>query len=150
MRISDWIQTCALPICFVIGAATPGAVIDEHEALKHAWPGIVEGMELIGSTQVQGRASLAGNLCNASPAADSVPALITARAVCIVAGPNGQREAPIETIATGPGKTSLARDEMIVAFRLPKRPRSEEHTSELQSLMRISYAVLCLEKKKQR
>lgn len=107
---------------FVIGAATPGAEIDEHEALKQAWPGIVEGMELIGSTQVQGRASLAGNLCNASPAADSVPALIAARAICVVAGPSGRREAPVETIAIGPGKTSLARDEMIVEFRLPKRP----------------------------
>ncbi len=107
---------------FVIGAATPGAEIDEHEALKQAWPGIVEGMELIGSTQVQGRASLAGNLCNASPAADSVPALIAARAICVVAGPSGRREAPVETIAIGPGRTSLARDEMIVEFRLPKRP----------------------------
>ncbi len=79
-------------------------------------------MELIGSTQVQGRASLAGNLCNASPAADSVPAVIAARAICVVAGPSGRREAPVETIAIGPGKTSLARDEMIVEFRLPKRP----------------------------
>ncbi|MFN4090982.1 MAG: FAD binding domain-containing protein [Alphaproteobacteria bacterium] len=107
---------------FVIGAATSGAVLDEHEGLKQAWPGVVEGMELIGSTQVQGRASLVGNLCNASPAADSVPALITARAVCVIAGPKGRREAPVETIATGPGKTSLARDEFIVEFRLPKRP----------------------------
>ena len=107
---------------FLIGAATSGAILDEHEALKQAWPGVVEGMELIGSTQVQGRASLVGNLCNASPAADSVPALIAARATCVIAGPKGQREAPVETIAVGPGKTSLARDEMIIAIKLPKRP----------------------------
>jgi carbon-monoxide dehydrogenase medium subunit len=106
---------------FVIGAATPGAEIGECEALRRAWPGLVEAANLIGSTQVQGRASLAGNLCNASPAADSVPALIAARATCVVAGPNGQREAPVETIATGPGRTSLAKDELIVAFRLPPR-----------------------------
>ena len=107
---------------FVIGAATPGAVIGESEALKRAWPGIVEAANLIGSTQVQGRASLAGNLCNASPAADSVPALIAARATCTVAGSNGQRVVPVESIVTGPGRTSLKRDEFIIAFHLPKRP----------------------------
>src|SRR5437762_8145980 len=107
---------------FVIGAATPGAVIGESAALKRAWPGIVEAANLIGSTQVQGRASLAGNLCNASPAADSVPALIAAGATCVVVGGNGQREVPVESIAVGPGKTSLARDEFIIAFHLPKRP----------------------------
>src|SRR5438874_29429 len=66
---------------FVIGASTPGVMIYENEALTRAWPGIVEGMDLIGSEQIQGRASFAGNLCNASPAADSVPALIDARVV---------------------------------------------------------------------
>jgi carbon-monoxide dehydrogenase medium subunit len=107
---------------FVIGAATPGAVIGECEPLKKAWPGIVEATNLIGSTQVQGRASLAGNLCNASPAADSVPALIAARATCVIAGTNGRREVPVETIVTGPGRTSLKRDEFIIEFHLPKRP----------------------------
>jgi CO/xanthine dehydrogenase FAD-binding subunit len=107
---------------FIIGAATPGAVIGECEALRQAWPGVVEAANLIGSTQVQGRASLAGNLCNASPAADSVPALIAARATCVVAGANGRREVPVESIPTGPGRTSLRVDEFIVEFHLPKRP----------------------------
>jgi CO/xanthine dehydrogenase FAD-binding subunit len=107
---------------FVIGAATPGAVIGECEALKRAWPGVVEAANLIGSTQVQGRASLAGNLCNASPAADSVPALIAARATCVVAGANGRREVPVESIVTGPGRTSLRRDEFVVEFHLRKPP----------------------------
>ena len=107
---------------FVIGAATPGAVLGEHAALEKAWPGVVEAANLIGSTQVQGRASLAGNLCNASPAADSVPALIAARATVVIVGPKGQREAPVESICTGPGKTSLARDEIVTEFHLPKRP----------------------------
>ena len=107
---------------FVIGAATPGAVLGEHEALESAWPGVVEATNLIGSTQVQGRASLAGNLCNASPAADSVPALIAARATVVIVGPKGRREAPVESICTGPGRTSLARDEIITEFHLPKRP----------------------------
>ena len=107
---------------FVIGAATPGAVIGECDALKRAWPGVVEAASLIGSTQVQGRASLAGNLCNASPAADSVPALIAARATCVIAGANGQREVLVEIIPTGPGRTSLRPSEFIVEFHLPERP----------------------------
>jgi carbon-monoxide dehydrogenase medium subunit len=107
---------------FVIGAATPGAVLGGHKALAKAWPGVVEAANLIGSTQIQGRASLGGNVCNASPAADSVPALIAARAIAVIAGPKGQREAPVEAIATAPGRTSLARDEFVVEFRLPKRP----------------------------
>src|SRR5262245_22589845 len=112
---------------FTIGAATSGAILGEHEALGAAWPGVVEAANLIGSTQIQGRATLAGNLCNASPAADSVPALIAARATCVVVGSNGRREVPVETICTGPGRTSLARDEFIIEFRLPKRaPRSAD------------------------
>lgn len=107
---------------FVIGAATSGAALGEHEALKAAWPGLVEAANLIGSTQVQGRASLGGNLCNASPAADSVPALIAAGAICIVEGPGGVRELPVEQVQAGPGKTTLAADEILVAFRLPARP----------------------------
>ena len=107
---------------FVIGAATPGAMLEAHEGLKRAYPGVVEAMDLIGSQQIQGRASLAGNLCNASPAADSVPAMIAAGAVAVVAGPDGRREVPVEQIPTAPGRTSLARGELVLEFRLPPRP----------------------------
>jgi aerobic carbon-monoxide dehydrogenase medium subunit len=110
---------------FRIGAATSCAEIGEHAALVAAWPGVVEALQLIGSTQVQGRATAGGNLCNASPAADSVPAMIAAGIVCNVAGPAGEREVPVENIVVSPGKTSLARGEFVVEFRLPKpRPRS--------------------------
>jgi len=105
---------------FVIGAATSGAAIGEHAGLCAAYPGVVEGTNLIGSTQVQGRASLAGNLCNASPAADSVPAMIAARATAVIVGPSGQREVPVESIVVGPGRTSLAKGEFILEFHLPK------------------------------
>ena len=107
---------------FVIGAATPGAVVEAHAGLNKAWPGIVEALDLIGSTQVQGRCSLAGNLCNASPAADSVPALYAAGAIAVVVGSKGTREVPVEQIPTGPGRTSLAKDEFILEFKLPARP----------------------------
>lgn len=104
---------------FVIGAATPGTMLEAHEGLKRAYPGVIEAMDLIGSQQIQGRASLAGNLCNASPAADSVPAMIAVGAVAVIVGPNGRREAPVEQIPTGPGRTSLAKGEFILEFRLP-------------------------------
>jgi carbon-monoxide dehydrogenase medium subunit len=112
---------------FVIGASTPSALLNEHPSLKKMWPGVVEAAKLIGSTQIQGRATLAGNLCNASPAADSVPAMIAARVTCVIAGPGGQREVPVEAICTGPGRTSLAKGEFIVAFKLPQqKPRSAD------------------------
>jgi carbon-monoxide dehydrogenase medium subunit len=95
-------------------------MLSGNAKLEHAWPGIVEGADLIGSTQIQGRASLAGNLCNASPAADSVPAVIAARATVVIAGPNGKREASAESITTGPGRTSLQKGEFIVEFKIPK------------------------------
>jgi carbon-monoxide dehydrogenase medium subunit len=112
---------------FVIGAATPGVLLAEHVALVAAWPGVVEGANLIGSTQIQGRATLAGNLCNASPAADSVPAMIAAGATCVIVGANGKREIPVEQVATGPGQTSLAADEFVLEIKLPARaPRSAD------------------------
>ena len=90
--------------------------------MKAAWPGVVEALELIGSTQIQGRASLGGNLCNGSPAADSVPALIAAGAVCEIAGPDGTRSAPVEDVITGPGQLSLGPGEIVVSLVMPKPP----------------------------
>src|SRR4249920_3553238 len=104
---------------FRIGAATSCAELGEHTALVAAWPGVVEALHLIGSTQIQGRATPGGNLCNASPAADSVPAMIAAGAICEVAGPGGEREVAVENIVAGPGRTTLGRGEFVVAFRLP-------------------------------
>lgn len=106
----------------VIGAAVTGAELGEHAAAKAMWPGVVEATELIGSTQIQGRASLAGNLCNASPAADTVPALVAAAATCRIAGPGGERRVPVEEVCTGPGELSLDDGEFVVAFEFPERP----------------------------
>jgi carbon-monoxide dehydrogenase medium subunit len=108
---------------FAIGAATPCTALKYDEALAAAWPGVVEAANLIGSVQVRNRATIAGNLCNASPAADSVPALIAAGASVLIAGPTGERVVPVEAVPTGPGKTSLAPGEFVVEIRLPARPK---------------------------
>jgi len=105
-----------------VGAGVPGAVMGEHEGIKSLWPGVVEAVELIGSTQVQGRATMVGNLCNGSPAADSVPAMIAANATARVQGPDGAREVPVADIPTGPGKTSLSKGEFVSSIFLPSRP----------------------------
>jgi carbon-monoxide dehydrogenase medium subunit len=83
---------------------------------------VLEAVNLIGSTQVQGRASAGGNLCNSSPAADSVPAMIAAGAIVTVAGPSGRREMPVEQVPAGPGRTNLKPGEILVSFALPPRP----------------------------
>jgi carbon-monoxide dehydrogenase medium subunit len=105
-----------------IGAAVTGAELKENARLKKTWPGVVEAANLIGSTQIQGRATLGGNLCNGSPAADSVPALIAAGAIASLAGPNGRRDLPVEDVMLGPRKLTLTKGEIVVSFLLPPRP----------------------------
>ncbi|MEM8498950.1 MAG: xanthine dehydrogenase family protein subunit M [Pseudomonadota bacterium] len=109
---------------FTIGAAVPGVEIGEHKALGKLWPGVVEAAQLIGSDQVQGRCTIVGNLCNASPAADTVPALIAAGAKVVVVGKDKRRTVAVEKVVTGPGSTSLAKAEVIESIKLPKRERS--------------------------
>jgi len=106
---------------FRVGAAVPGAVLAEHGRFGKVWPGVLEAVNLIGSVQVQGRASAGGNLCNSSPAADSVPALIAAGAIVTIQGPNGRREMPVEKVPAGPGRTNLKTGEILVSFTLPPR-----------------------------
>lgn len=106
---------------WTLGVAVTGAEMSEHPDLGREWPGVVEAMDLIGSTQVQGRATLTGNLCNGSPAADSVPAMVAAGVTVTVTDPNGDRVVAVEDIPTGPGKTSLAQGELISAVTIPAR-----------------------------
>ena len=107
---------------FRVGAAVSAAELSEHEGVCALWPGVVEAAELIGSSQIQSRATLAGNLCNASPAADTVPALVAADAVASVAGPQGRREMPVAEVAVAPGKTALEAGELVESIFLPARP----------------------------
>ncbi len=104
---------------FAIGAAVPCTALKDNAALVDSWPGVVEAANLIGSVQVRNRATMAGNLCNASPAADSVPALVAAGATCLIVGPAGERVEAVENIPAGPGKTTLAPGEFVAEIRLP-------------------------------
>ena len=106
---------------WTIGVATPGAEIREHVGLGLDWPGIVEAMDLIGSTQVQGRATLVGNLCNGSPAADSVPAMAAAGVEFSVTNSEGIRRVSVMDIPAGPGRTHLAQGDVISAVHIPAR-----------------------------
>ena len=125
---------------FSIGAAVPCAQMGESAALKREWPGVVEAANLIGSKQVQGRCTIVGNLCNASPAADSVPALVAASARALVVGPGSRRTIAVETVATGPGKTSLAKGEIIVAIMLD-RPRPHSGDAYLRFIPRTEMDI---------
>jgi len=108
-----------------IGAAVPSAVLNENSALADMLPGLVEAADLIGSTQIQGRASLGGNLCNASPAGDTIPAMIAVRAVCVIAGSGGTREMAVEDFVTGVGSNALEPNEFLVGLKIPApAPRS--------------------------
>ena len=106
---------------FVIGASVSGANLNRNLKFAKLWPGVLEAFRLIGSEQIQGRASLGGNLCNGSPAGDSVPALIAAGCKAVIAGPGERIEIPIENFHLGPGKTILENGQMLVALKFPKR-----------------------------
>ncbi|RPI45300.1 MAG: xanthine dehydrogenase family protein subunit M [Hyphomicrobiaceae bacterium] len=108
---------------FRIGAAVTGAELKEHPRLKDVWPGVVEAANLIGSTQIQGRATMGGNLCNGSPAADSVPALIAAAAKASVVGPKGRREIAVEDVMLAPRQLALTKGEIIASFILPPQAK---------------------------
>ncbi len=107
---------------FRIGAAVACAELREHAALCALWPGIADAAGLIGSTQVQGRCTMAGNLCNGSPAGDSVPALAAAGARVRVEGPDGVREVEVMEVPAGPGRTTLGKAEIVTSILLPARP----------------------------
>ncbi len=122
-RIPELMQIVADETGVTIGAAVPAADICAHPTIAAWWPGVVDGVRLIGSTQIQSRGSIGGNLCNGSPAADSTCALIASGAVARVAGPAGEREVPVEAFVIAPGRTVLAPGELLVSVRLT-RPAS--------------------------
>ncbi len=119
-RIPDLVDVAIDADGLRLGAAASAAAIGEQAEIKRLWPGFAEAVHLIGSTQIQGRGTVGGNVCNASPAADTTCALIVNRATCIIAGVNGERTVPVESFVVGPGKTVLAPGELLVALRIPR------------------------------
>lgn len=105
-----------------LGAAVASYDLVRHPVVAGLYPGLAEALDLIGSTQIQGRCSAGGNLCNASPAADSIPALIANNASCRIIGPGGERLLPVEQFVTGPGSTALTSGELLVELILPRPP----------------------------
>ena len=102
-----------------LGAAVPCWRLGESAEARRLFPGLVEAAELIGSTQIQSRATIGGNLCNSSPAADTTPALIAIGARCVIAGPAGRREVAVEDFVTSPGRSVLEPGELLVELRAP-------------------------------
>lgn len=106
-----------------LGAAVPCYKIYEHAEISDDYAGLADAAHIIGGRQIQSRASIGGNLCNASPAADSIPALIAYRAVCHIAGPGGTRSLPVHEFCKAPGRNRLERGELLVSLELPPRPQ---------------------------
>jgi carbon-monoxide dehydrogenase medium subunit len=102
-----------------LGAAVPCYKIYNNQAVARAYPGLIDAASLIGGTQIQGRATLGGNLCNAAPSGDSIPAMTALSGVANIAGPSGNRSVPVEDFCTAPRQTVLKRGEMLVSLHFP-------------------------------
>ena len=103
----------------VVGAAVPCYRVYQDQAVVSNYPGLIDAAALIGGIQIQGRASIGGNLCNAAPSGDSIPPVIVLGGVAHIAGPNGNREVPTEDFCTGPGQSVMQPGEILVSINFP-------------------------------
>jgi carbon-monoxide dehydrogenase medium subunit len=110
-----------------LGASVPCHAIYENAELAEAYPALADAARIIGGWQIQSRASVGGNLCNSSPAADSIPALIALRATCVIQGPGGAREVPVESFCTGPGRNVLGKGEILATIVFPPGGRGSAY-----------------------
>ena len=102
-----------------LGAAVPCYKIYANAAVANAYPGVIDVASLIGGTQIQGRATFGGNLCNAAPSADSIPIMIALNATANIIGPDGTRELAVEDVCTAPGQNAFQRGELLVSIHFP-------------------------------
>ena len=102
-----------------VGAAVSCASLCEHPDVRVAYPGLIDAASIIGGAAIQGRATIAGNLCNAAPSGDSIPAMMVLDAACTIAGPGGTRSVPVETFCIAPGKTIMDKGELLVSIHFP-------------------------------
>jgi len=123
-----------------IGAAVSSALMNENEELKALLPGLMEAGDLIGSTQVQGRATICGNLCNASPAGDSIPAMFVTGVICDIANASGGRELPVEEFVTGVGTNALTDGEFLLGIKVP-RPAANNKDAYLRFIPRTEMDI---------
>jgi carbon-monoxide dehydrogenase medium subunit len=103
----------------VIGASTVMTDVVESERVRRHFPALAEAAVVVGSVQIRNRATLAGNICNCSPAADCAPPLLVYGAVMVLAGSAGTRRVPVDEFIVGPNKTALERGELVIAIELP-------------------------------
>jgi CO/xanthine dehydrogenase FAD-binding subunit len=116
-----------------VGAAVPCSKIYNHPAVNESYTALADSCRIIGGIQIQSRATIGGNLCNSGPAADSTPSLIALAGICVIAGPAGTREVPVELFCTGPGKNVLQAGELLVEIRFP--PQSKNSGSHYRRLI---------------
>jgi carbon-monoxide dehydrogenase medium subunit len=120
--------SCSEAEGLTLGAAVPCYRVYEDPTIARLYPCLVDAASLIGGIQIQGRATVGGNLCNSSPSGDTIPALIALEATCLIAGPEGRRTVPVEDFCTAPGRNVLEEGEILVALRFPPpKPRSGAH-----------------------
>ncbi|MBI2855918.1 MAG: xanthine dehydrogenase family protein subunit M [Chloroflexi bacterium] len=135
-KIPDLNQlSCSESKGLTVGAAVPCYRVYEDPTIQRLYPGLVDAASLIGGIQIQGRATMGGNLCNAAPSGDTIPAQIVLEATCEIAGPNGRRTIPVEDFCTGPGRNVLGQGEILVALKFPP-PRANSGASFLRFIPR--------------
>jgi len=106
-----------------LGSGVDMGTIAEHPIVRERYSALADGARVVGSTQTRNMATIGGNICNAAPSADTSPPAVVFDAIAEIARPQGTREATVEELFAGPGKTLLSPDEIVVAFRLPAFPK---------------------------